>query len=446
MLERSKMADLVVSSNLSLNYSDLMKEIFNDHAARIREIDLHGLQAPLLSSIIENVQPSSLHLRSLRLSLENDWMGDGYDSQFPVFPSHLLVQPDILRRLVIVHCAFDLYAQPRPQLTHLKIVSPRDRPLLSEFATALSGMPALESLEMVRSLPLAAKAVKLDVKVELPKLSLLYMSSKENFFEVLNVIDFLIVPWTATIDLVNASQPFISDIVSPLRLFFSCMTGNIERRSYNRLRLCNSEYGLCLSAWRIEQPHSSTTDPADLVLMPKFDRHRSASSVEEILRCLPLFDLKTLLIDIGFGQPAIHSFFGQSTTIQTVELQSNAVVYDFLQVLTHKPEGYERSESSYYSVSFPALQSLIFNQTRFNAFGYLLDCLMERYERGAGLQTLSFYMCYDLSHENMQQLREIVPDVEWDEVLLTEELDYDCEDYGDYDDSSDEPEYDLDYM
>jgi hypothetical protein len=40
-------------------------------------------------------------------------------------------------------------------------------------------------------------------------------------------------------------------------------------------------------------------------------------------------------------------------------------VLEFLQALTHKPEGYEHLESSYYSVSFPALQSLSFDQTIF---------------------------------------------------------------------------------
>lgn len=452
------MADLIIDSNLSLNTNTaLMVEIFNNHAPRIREIDLRGLVASFLSLILENVQPSSLNLRSLRLSTSqlehHDWTDDDYDPQagFPVFPAHLLGQPDSLRRLHIVHCAFDLYAQPRPQLTHLLMDRPRDRPLLSEFATALSGMPALESLEMVQSLPLATEAVKLDVKVELPKLSFLYLSSTKNPFEVLNVIDFLIVPWTARIEIFNgestsqSNDTVISDIIRPLSLFFSCMTGNVKRRSYNQLRLYDSGHRLGLSAWRIEQPHSSTTDQADLQLTLNFANYRSASSVEETLRCLPLSDLQTLIIDISFGQSTIYSFFGQSTTIKTVELQFNTIVYNFLQVLTHKPEGYEHLESSYYSVTFPALQSLIFNQTVFNTWKPILDCLMERYERGAELQKLSFRSCYDMNHERIRDLREIVPDVEWDEVLRNEEYDYeDYDNYCDYSSGSDM--YDLDYL
>jgi hypothetical protein len=50
-----------------------------------------------------------------------------------------------------------------------------------------------------------------------------------------------------------------------------------------------------------------------------------------------------------WGQDTVHRFFGQSTTIQRIELHSNVVLSKFLKVLTHKAEGYEHPESCFFS-------------------------------------------------------------------------------------------------
>jgi hypothetical protein len=222
MLERSKMADLVVCSNTcQITDPALIKEVFDNHAARIREIDLCGLRSSFLSLLLENVQPSSLRLRSLQLSNLATSRKAG-DDEFPLFPAHLLVQPDGLRRLAITHCAFDVYAQPLTSLTNLMVESPINRPLLPEFLTALARMPALETLEMIDSLPLAVKGVKSGLRVELPKLSFLHLSSTKNFFEVLNVLESLIVPWTARFKISCMESPLQqTDLGSRLELFFS---------------------------------------------------------------------------------------------------------------------------------------------------------------------------------------------------------------------------------
>ena len=105
-----------------------------------------------------------------------------------------------------------------------------------------------------------------------------------------------------------------------------------------------------------------------------------------VFRGIPLFDLQTLLIDIASGHDVIIRYFGKSITLKSVELQFGVVVSDFLHAVTPKPEGYEHLESAYYSIPFPALQSLNFFGTIFSDFTLeeVLDSLMERYEPGVG--------------------------------------------------------------
>ena len=421
MLERSKMVDLVVDADCGRIVDPaLMKEVFNNHAGRIKEISLRDLTSSFLSSILEGVQPSSLHLRSLHLSNVNWASAD--DLELPLFPAHLVVHPDGLQQVEIERCSFDWYAQPHHLLTRLVIYDTRNRPLLSEFVTALSSMPDLETLEMISSLPSATGAVKLDLKVHLPKLSLLRLSSTENLFEILNVLNLLIVPYTTTVYISgDESTPLpltrLSDIGLPFGLFFSCMTGSHKKMSFVRLRLhfANGD-GINLSAWRNDQ------FTPDLSLSLNHPSYETSQFFDEILPRLHLFDLQTLMIDVDFGQGAIRRHFGRSSNIQYVELGSEDAVSEFLDVLTYKPEGYEHLESAYHSVTFPALQSLKFDRLSFDLV-VVLDCLMERYERGAELRKLILQNCYCVDEDEVRSLREIVDDVEWDGIVQFPESD-----------------------
>lgn len=439
MLERSKMADLVIDADCNRIVDPaLMKEVFDNHAGRIREICLRDASSSFMTSMLEGVQPSSFRLRSLRLRA--DWTSPN-DTESTLFPTHLLAHPSDLRRLEMEQCAFDWYAQPHQLLTHLMIHDSRNRPLLSEFVTALSNMPCLESLEMADSLPVPTSGVKLNPKVHLPKLAFLLLSSTTTLFEVLDILNFLVVPCTTTIDLsgfesstITRVQP--SSIGLPLERFFTCMTGNHERASFVRFRLCFSDDGINLWAWRNDQ-----LDPSpSLMLTLRHPWVEKCQYFDEIVPRLPspLFEVQTLVIDNDLGQDVIRRSFGQSTDIRCVELEVGAGVSDFLQVLTYKPEGYEYLESAYRSLTFPALQSLKFNRVSFSPiveFEVVLDCLMERYERGAELQKLIFHNCFYIDKDDVRLLREIVADVEWDEIEQTQEpLTTDSSDSDIYDD------------
>jgi len=194
----------------------------------------------------------------------------------------------------------------------------------------------------------------------------------------------------------------------PLGLFLSNMTGNIER-NYNQLHLS-------YSGNRFHFLASHDRMSLDLWLSLAHSNHQLDHFLDRILRGIPLFNLQTLLIDTTFGHDTIIRYFGQFTTIQSMELQSHVVVPEFLHAMIPTPE---HVESSYYSVPFPALQSLGFLRKSFRDLNLeeVLNFFMERYERGAGLQKLCIRKCFDIGEVNLQLLREIVPDVEWDGVI-----------------------------
>ena len=431
MLERSKGTDLIINCDTSIITDPaVIKEVFDNHSARIREINLRGLTSSFLFSILENIWSSSESLRLRSLQLVRAFPREDDNPDFPYFPAHLLVQPSGLQRLEVRHCGLDKwYTQPHPLLTHLVVETTHDRPLLSEFVTALSGMPALERLEMVDSLPLGPGAMKSGLKVALSRLSFLRLSSTEDFFEVLNVLDFLIVPCTTRIYLacvkITSQVIQLPHIGFPLCRFLSSMTGNVER-SYNWLYLSYSGNTFYLSACTNEQSHDPMTTDLRLSLSLTHSNHQLDHFLDRILPGIPLFNLQTLLIDITSGHDAIIRYFGQSLTLQKVVLQYKVVVSDFLHATTPKPDGYEHLESAYYSIPFPTLQSLHFFRTRFRDinWGEVSDCLMERYERGAGLQKLYICICYDVGEDKVRLLREIVPDVEWDGIQVRSLFDF----------------------
>jgi len=59
-------------------------------------------------------------------------------------------------------------------------------------------------------------------------------------------------------------------------------------------------------------------------------------------------------------------------------------------------------------------------------------CLMERFDRNAELTKLTHGSCYGIEHEDVELLKEIVVDVEWDGLIPEKER---FEPYGDFTDS-----------
>ena len=143
--------------------------------------------------------------------------------------------------------------------------------------------------------------------------------------------------------------------------------------------------------------------------------------------------------------------FGKLPLLERVLCVQSYSTHSFFEALVYKTEAADRSKTAYRSVSFPKLryihmESITFDRTTRESISVdmLLDYLMERCERNAGVQVLRLKDCYYILSDDVERLKEIVVDVIWDGVEQEVSTYHDSEEYGDYDDDGNTVD-DLDY-
>ena len=114
--------------------------------------------------------------------------------------------------------------------------------------------------------------------------------------------------------------------------------------------------------------------------------------------------------------------FGKLPLLERVCVQTPAP-NSFLEALVYKTKAAEKSKTAYCNVSFPKLRYIHLDGADFfgtspksTSIDMLLDCLMERCERNAEVQTLCLDECSYLSSDDVTLLEEIVVDVDWDGI------------------------------
>jgi len=145
-----------------------------------------------------------------------------------------------------------------------------------------------------------------------------------------------------------------------------------------------------------------------------------------VLAIFPLLNITTLTLDINPVGISLRRAFGQLPRLKKVIAVKDCAL-EVIKELTLKCENYDDTQlSDYYSVTFPALECLSFVKGLFESdtLEILQDCLMERCERNAEILKLEFLDCCELFCSDVKSLREIVVDVEWDEVELVVEYSY----------------------
>ena len=151
-------------------------------------------------------------------------------------------------------------------------------------------------------------------------------------------------------------------------------------------------------------------------------------SHEKALACafdvMNLSFLSQLQIDTLYhiDSQTLAKTFGKLPLLERVCVQGSSPNL-FLEALVYKTKAAEKSKTAYLNVSFPILRYIHLEGTGFSATGsmdtsvdMLLDCLMERCERNAEVQTLRLDECSYLSPDDVERLDEIVVDVIWDGV------------------------------
>jgi hypothetical protein len=352
MLERSKGADLIVVSRLMFsthNWVSFLKEVLTKHASRIRELNLSGLDR---LGLFDNLPQSSLRLLSLKLTCA---FGEG-DRTFPTG----VLETRNLRTLVIRGCGGPWWSLSLPALTNLKLHYIPNRPSSIEFFEMLRGLAALEVLDMLDSLPLANGSVDLIKPIELPHLSRLCLLSSSNYQEVTDILSVVVVPPTATLEFNAAkgeSLPIQENVMliglaSSLSTFFS-RSGQDTDLSYSNLHVFTREIGcLQLEAWKDDGGASATPDLQLMLSLPTF----AQNILRPIFPSLQLFNITSLTLDIDPVDVFLEDTFGQLSRLQNVKVVGDCS--GFIRALTSKPQYYKAEHSVYYSVSFPALQSL----------------------------------------------------------------------------------------
>ena len=462
MLERSKSADLVLELDFATASStsprrQFMKNVLDNHTSRIRELSLKNISSSTLSTLLQNAQPSSFRVRSLQLVGPRN---SGHVN--PSFPIDVIANSEGLLDLDVARCGIAWCSMPLTGLTSLKMVSNPTRPLWSDFIKALGDMPSLASLELQDSLPLADKLCRrTNNPIRLTKLRRLDLGSTADINEVLNVLSYLVVPQVASIKIrgrnstpQNTSLSLVSDFASSLSAFISEMISEDNRPMfYQELDAICTYYKLELTARRT----SCKSDRIRRTSLPDLDFtildlcHSSEKVLQEFIKCLPLSKLKSLVLNAGACKPVFLECFGNLQQLRSVTLKEG-VIHSFLQMLMVK-KGKKRDRKSYYKVTCPALQSLEIRGAIFSpdhedglSFEELEDCLMERCNRNAPLRDLILSDCVNLFEEDVDLLREIVVDVDWDEYEEAY-FSYDDDDDDDEDEDEDEEEmYSSDYF
>ena len=427
MLERSKSADLILDFNFAAVSStsprgQFMKNVLENHTSRIRELSLRGLSSSTLSTLLHDIRPSSFRLRSLKLVC-------GYNHANPSFPISIMANSEGLLDLDVEKCGIAWFSMPLTGLTSLKMASNPTRPLWSEFMEALGGMPSLETLEIRDSLPLAGELCRRTSNpIKLTKLRRLDLDSTTDINEVLNVLSYIVVPQVASIKIRGRSTPhntslsLISDSASSLSRFMSEMISEDNHPVfYQELDAISSYSQLELKAWRSDNKSDRVWRTPDLEISISYLSHSSEKVLQEFIKRLPLSKLKSLGLKAdACNETTLLECFGNLQQLGSVTLHG-CVTRSFLQMLIVK-KGKGRDRKSYYKVTCPALRSLKIMRATLSpdhedgfSFEELEDCLMERCHRNAELRKLILSGCVDLFEEDVDLLREVVVDVDWDQ-------------------------------
>ena len=453
MLERSKTADLILDLNLAdtsftLPRVQFIKNSLDNHTSRIRELSVAGVSSSTLSILLHDLQPSSLRLRSLRLiGIYEDCLD---------FPASILANSEGLWDMDLVRCNIAWCSMPLTGLTSLKMSYNSTRPLWLDFITALGDMASLATLEMRDSLPLADKLHRRTSNpIKLTKLRELNLGSTRDIREVLNVFSSIVVPQVATIkagggvDGTSKNVPsFLSDFSSSFSAFISEMSSEHSEAVFYQTLVVESTYNdLDLEAWKDDvKPEARYITPANLDL----SIHRlpyPEKMLHECTKHFPLSRLKTLYLSIDISQVVLRECFGNLPQLRNVTVSGKATLA-FIRALIHKSRGHNRRPKVYYGVTFPALESLKITEAIFSpdheggfTFEELQDCLMERCNRNAEVRKLTLYDCFCLYERDVDLIREIVVDVDWDE----QEDEYISEDEDEDDDEDMYSDYYSDY-
>jgi hypothetical protein len=463
MLKRSKMANLIVKADLTWVTPKVLEsvQIALRHSARIREL---GLVAS--STTLDKLFDSPINLPNLHTLCFAVPRKERFGIPFGYILPETVLEGDFpyLRRLELTKCNIGWDSPLLNDLTHLKIcdVSSIARSTTNQVLDALERMPALEVLDLHEALPLVpdeAVPLPVDRVVVLPRLTHIAISSSVP--ECANLLQQITIPDTATIKLLckgtDTTDHDFSAIFNILpHLGKAIKTDGDEKMFGQSLHVLHVQNAMPTSL--VVQGWSIGTTSRDIIprSLPRIDLQLSwprydPSALQGVMtaacRALPLVHLRCLRLSHldHVSLPAWADTFGNLSKLHTLHVVANSPhsLVDALCGLpsanTHKVTTspvLRRRKSMVPAVNFPQLRTLILEAANFNedsegiSLIKLRDCLMTRCEYKAEIHELRLDDCSYVLYDDIELLKEVVVDVEWDGI-----------EQGFTDDEADEDDY-----
>ena len=487
MLKRSKMASLIINADLTCPTPKIITalRLALVHAPRIHELQLLGPSATI-ERLLADTSFEAPRLRSLSLAVPR-YTRFGTDEGMTIPENTLRGEMPYLTRLELTKCNLSWDSSLLNGLTHLKIhdLSVESRPMTEQLIAALERMPGLQVLDLQGALPrMEALPPSLpDRVVDLAQLAQIII--KASVPECVDLINHITIPSNAHVHLsCSGTETTGSDFSGILKLLSShsrSPTGILDKRAIRALHIHHdTPQTLVVRAWA-KPPEESHTG-ADIKL--DLSCHSSSSPAVDVVtmgicKAVQIAHLRSLHLSYvsGMDQQKWIEMFGSLQKLHSVHVVGSSA-YSFIAALTEarpsptpvlsetpltscqspKRPVLRRGKSSASPVYFSALKTLTLKEVKFRGvvpasdpFEDLKNCLMRRSERKADIQELRIRECSYLEEGDVDLLREMVADLDWDEVEMgftdeeeeeEEEEDaygayvYDDEGYGldDYDD------------
>ena len=476
MLKRSKMASLIINADLTYPTPRILTTVRLAlvHALRIHDLQLFGPSATI-ERLLADTSFEAPMLRSLSLTVPR-YTRFGTDEGMTIPENTLRGEMPYLTRLQLTKCNLSWDSSLLNGLTHLKIhdLSVESRPTTEQLIAALDRMPDLQVLDLQGALPrMEALSPSLPGRV-VDLARLVQINIKASVPEGVNLINHITIPSNAHVHLsCSGTETTGSDFSGILKLLSShsrSPTGIPDKRAIRVLDIrYEAPQSLSVRAWT-KLPEESHTG-ADIKL--DLSCHSSSSPVIDVItvaicKAVQIAHLRSLRLSYvsGMDQQKWIEMFGSLPKLHTVHVVGSSA-HSFIAALTEarlsptpvlsettltscqspRRPVLRRGKSSVSPVYFSALKTLTLEEVKFKGivpasdpFEDLKNCLIGRGERKAEIQELRIRECSYLEEGDVDLLREMVGNVDWDELevgFTDEEKDEDEEDaydvYG-YDD------------
>ena len=462
MLIRSKMARLTIRLCPSPAASD-PKTIETVRSClyemnRVQEIKFTAIPESILEETFRDIPKSAPQLHTLYIR-PSSGTAFSIDEDF-------LCDTEHLQRVELTNCKISWDSSLLTGLTRLTLEdSLKANSSIIQVLQALQRMPALTNLHLKDSIPDDSEGLFSYSVVDLPCLRFLNISSGVSALTAfLRHITF---PSTASlilgckenqsteIDFSSFFSVLVTKFLSTLvirSLSSHAQTNGLEFYLWTTAPIPDCIQDCCCPPSHISQSRLQLVLAWPPSHLPsQLHNHKKALTCAFDAMSLPfLAQLQISALDRIDAQTWVKTF-GKLPLLERVCMQNSSPL-SFLEALVYKTKAAEKSKTAYRNVSFPKLRYVHLEGADF--FGtspmalsvdMLLDCLMERYERNAEIQTLCLDDCSYMSSDDVERLEEIVVDVIWDGLEQGfSEVDSEEND-GEGSEDSDDDDLDIDW-